>query len=163
MEELEHDANCIIDLLAKAGSEFSGVAETLESCDAIKISQWITEAMELIYTGDAPPDIDLVDYDTCDDNDDIKTLGASDEACMVTAVIAQWLVRYMCKKLMQLMTPEAAILKRKYVVCINMLAIKLLSFLRSIPISYLETYLNHQTHFSIKELIKTQSELLNQW
>lgn len=116
MEELEHDANCIIDLIAKAGSEFSGVAETLESCDDVKISQWITEAMELIYTGDAPPDIDIVDYDTCDDIDDVKTLGASDGACMVTAVMAQWLVRYMCKKLMQLMTPEAAILKRKYVV-----------------------------------------------
>ena len=114
MEELEHDANCIVDLLAKAGSEFSGVAETLESCDISKISQWITDAMELIYTGDAPPDIDLVDYDTCDDS--VKTLGASDGACMVTAVITQWLVRYMCKKLMQLMTPEAAILKRKYVV-----------------------------------------------
>ena len=35
---------------------------------------------------------------------------------MVTAVIVQWLVRYMCKKLMQLMTPEAVILKRKYVI-----------------------------------------------
>ena len=132
MEELEHDANCIIDLLAKAGSEFSGVAETLESCDDNKISQWITEAMELIYTGDAPPDIDIVDYDTCDDDDDvsdIKTLGASDGACMVTAVIAQWLVRYMCKKLMQLMTPEAAILKRKYVIYINVCIIKLFYFL----------------------------------
>ena len=115
MKELEHDANCIIGLLAKAGSEFSGVAERLENCDINTISQWIGEAMDLIYTGDAPPDIDLVDYDTCDDEDfvSIKTLGATDGACMVTAVIAQWLVRFMCKKLMQLMTPEAVILKRK--------------------------------------------------
>ena len=113
MEELEHDANCIIDLLAKAGSEFSGVAETLEDCDVNKISQWITEAIDLIYTGEAPPDVDIADYDTCDESDEMKPLGASDGACMVTAVIAQWLVRYMCKKLMQLMTPEAAILKRK--------------------------------------------------
>ena len=83
--------------------------------------------MDLIYTGDAPPDIDTKDYDMCDDNDDdndhFKTLGASDGACMVTAVIAQWLVRYLCKKLMQLMTPEAAILKRKYVVCNIMIII----------------------------------------
>ena len=85
--------------------------------------QWITEAMDLIYTGEAPPpDTDTKDYDMCDDDDDdhhhhhFKTLGASDGACMVTAVIAQWLVRYLCKKLMQLMTPEAAILKRKYVI-----------------------------------------------
>jgi len=112
MKELEHDANCIISLLATAGSEFSGVAETLENCDITKISQWIADALDLIYTGDGPPDIDVTDYDTCDD--DFRTLGASDGACMVTAVIAQWLVRYMCKKLMQLLTPEAAILKRKY-------------------------------------------------
>ena len=76
--------------------------------------------MDLIYTGEAPPsDIDTKDYDMCDDDDDndhFKTLGATDGACMVTAVIAQWLVRYLCKKLMQLMTPEAAILKRKYFV-----------------------------------------------
>ena len=83
--------------------------------------------MDLIYTGDAPPDIDTKDYDMCDDDDDdndhFKTLGASDGACMVTAVIAQWLVRYLSKKLMQLMTPEAAILKRKYVVCNIMIII----------------------------------------
>ena len=75
--------------------------------------------MDLIYTGKSPPsDNDTKDYNTCDDDDDdsCKTLGASDGACMVTAVIAQWLVRYLCKKLMQLMTPEAAILKRKYFV-----------------------------------------------
>ena len=120
--ELEHDANCIIDLLTNTGSKFSRVAETLGSCDVSKILQWITEAMNLIYTGEGPPDIDTPDYNMCDDDDNnddddgFKTLGASDGACMVTAVIAQWLVRYLCKKLMQLMTPEAAILKRKYAV-----------------------------------------------
>ena len=104
--------------MAKAGSEFGGVAETLGNCDIGKILQWIAEAMDLIYTGEGPPpEIDTPDYDMCDeDDDDIKTLGATDGACMVTAVIAQWLVRYLCKTLMQLMTPEAAILKRKYVV-----------------------------------------------
>ena len=110
MEELEHDANCIISILATTGSEFAGVAEKLESCDVNAISQWITDAMDLIYD---PP---------CDDHDSfVKTLGASDGACMVTAVVAQWLVRYMCKKLMQLMTPETAILNRKYVTYIHVL------------------------------------------
>ena len=45
----------------------------------------------------------------------VQTLSASNGACMVIALITQWLVRFMCKKLMQLMTPEALILKRKYV------------------------------------------------
>ena len=116
MEELEHDANCIVSMLANTGSEFAGVAEELESCDVNTISEWIADAMDLLYTEDGPPD---ADYDTCDDHDSfVKTLGASNGACMVTAVIAQWLVRYTCKKLMQLMTPEATILNRKYVLCI---------------------------------------------
>ena len=85
--------------------------------------------MDHIYTGEAPPDIDIMEYDTCEDDDNFATtLGASDGACMVTAVIAQWLVRYMCKKLMQLMTPEAAILKRKYVVY-NIMHCYLLAFI----------------------------------
>jgi len=113
LEELDHDASSIIKLLAITGSEFGGVAEELENCEPKAISQWIAEALDLVYTGDAPPDIDTTDYDTCEEEDTIKTLGASDGACMVTALIAQWLVRFMCKKLMQLMTPEAAILKRK--------------------------------------------------
>jgi len=62
--------------------------------------------MQLLYKGAAPPGDDSEDYDV---------LGASDGARMVTTLIAQWLVRFMCKKLMQLMTPEALILKRKYV------------------------------------------------
>ena len=32
---------------------------------------------------------------------------------------------------------------------------------RSIPISYLETYLNFQPHFNIKELITKHVEMLN--
>jgi len=96
MDELEHDANYIISILATTKPEFSGVVKKLESCDAAVISEWIAESLDLIYNDES-----------------IETLGASDEACMVIAVIAQWLVRYMCKKLMQLMTPEAVILKRK--------------------------------------------------
>ena len=115
MEELEHDANSIINLLETTGSEFSGVVKELERCHATVIFQWITESLKLIYTAEGPPEIVKKDDSTYDDSDyePIKTLGASDGACMVTAVIAQWIMRYMCKKLMQLMTPEAAILKRK--------------------------------------------------
>ena len=82
--------------------------------------------MDLIYTGDGPPDTTLSDYNTCDHDDFFKTLGASDGACMVTAVVAQWLVRYLCKKLMQLMTPEAIVLNRKYVIYILMYCLHLI-------------------------------------
>ena len=115
MEELEHDANCIINLLATTGSEFSEVVKTLKSCDTTTVFQWIAEALDLIYTAEGPPKIDVTD--DCkfisENYEPVKTLGASDGACMVTAVITQWILRFLCKKLMQLMIPEAAILKRK--------------------------------------------------
>ena len=81
------------------------MTEKLNNCDHKTISEWIAEALKLLYTAPAPPG----DH-TCDD-----MLGASDEACMVIALVAQSLLRFMCKKLMQLITPEALILKWKYV------------------------------------------------
>lgn len=77
----------------------------LDSSDTTEITQWIVESLNLIYKGEGPPEKD--------NQKSIKILGASDGACMVTAVITQWITRFMCKKLIQLMTPEAAILKRK--------------------------------------------------
>ena len=105
---MQHDAKCIISLLAATGPEFSGVFKKMENCNAIDIFQWIVESLDLIYT---PEEINDKVHSHVDD---YEPLGASDEACMVTAVITQWVVRFMCKKLMQLMTPEAAILKRRY-------------------------------------------------
>ena len=95
--------------MANAGIQFNGVTEKLNNSDYKTISRWVAEALELLYTGPAPPKDDIYD----------DMLGASDEACMVTALLAQWLVRFMCKKLMQLMTPEAIILKWKYVIVNN--------------------------------------------
>ena len=142
MEELEHDANNIIDLLTTTGARFSEVTGTLENCDPTKVSQWVAEALNLIYQGKAPPD--KPDGHTCDDNGDdnddddhVETLGASDGACMVTAVIVQWILRFMCKKLMQLLTPESVILNRKYVIYI------LVVVYITINLSILGAYLFH--------------------
>ena len=60
----------------------------------------------------------------------------SPEGCLVVALFQQWLIRYLCKRLMQLMTSEAFILYRNV-----------------IPSSYLENYLSFQAHFSLKDLI----------
>ena len=60
----------------------------------------------------------------------------SPESCLVVALLQQWLVRYLCKRLMQLMTSEAFILYRSL-----------------LPSSYLENYIAFQVHFSLKELI----------
>ena len=58
------------------------------------------------------------------------------KGCLVVTLLQQWLVRYLCKRLMQLMTSEAFILNRNV-----------------LPSSYLENYISFQAHFSLKELI----------
>ena len=65
-----------------------------------------------------------------------KQAVASNRACMVVAVLVQWLVRYLCKRLMQMMTSEAICLYHK-----------------KIPSSFVQCYLEHQTHFSLKDTI----------
>ena len=87
------------------------MAAKLDNCDPNTILDWVTEALDLLYSEEDAPDV--INYDH-EDGDVVLTPTASNGACMVIALIAQWLVRFMCKKLMQLMTPEAAILKRKY-------------------------------------------------
>ena len=56
--------------------------------------------------------------------------------CLVVTLFQQWLVRHLCKQLMQLMTSEAFILYRN-----------------ALPSSYLENYLSFQAHFSFQEFI----------
>ena len=70
------------------------------------------------------------------------------DTCMVISVLLQWLVRYLCKRLMQLMTPEALILHSE-----------------EIPTPYIQNYLRFQEHFALKDLVKRQFEHLkrNNW
>ena len=63
-------------------------------------------------------------------------LGLSSEGCLVVALLQQWLVRHLCKQLMQLMTSEAFTLYRN-----------------KLPSSYLENYLSFHAHFSLQDVI----------
>ena len=56
--------------------------------------------------------------------------------CTVIAFLQQWLVTYLCERLMQLMTPETLIANHK-----------------KIPRHYINVYLNQQHHFNLKDLI----------
>lgn len=60
----------------------------------------------------------------------------STPACLVISLLQQYIVRHLCKHMMQLMTPESLISNRK-----------------KIPSSYIENYLVHQKHFSFKDLL----------
>ena len=66
----------------------------------------------------------------------VARLDLSPEGCLVVALLQQWLVRHLCKRLMQLMTSEAFTLHRN-----------------TLPSSYLENYISFHTHFSLQELI----------
>ena len=68
-------------------------------------------------------------------NEDLRI---TTEIQFVIVLLQQWLVMYLCKKLMQLMTPEA-----------------LLTNHRKIPTHYISSYLSHQTHFSLRRLIES--------
>lgn len=72
------------------------------------------------------------------------TAEISVDACMIVSVLTQWLTRHLCKQLFQLMTPEALCMRH-----------------RKIPSSYIQNYLNHQHHFSLKTLVEAQVSLLD--
>ena len=71
------------------------------------------------------------------------TVEVSTTACMVVSVLTQWLVRHFVKQLLQLITSEA--------VCMHH---------RKIPPSYIQNYLNHQHHFSLKALLESRHTLV---
>jgi len=107
MEELEHDADNIIKLIATAGSGFGELVESLKNNEPSDILKWVKEGMDVVH---ARPN----GNDSSEESIETSLLEANDKVCMIIALAVQWLVRFICKKLMQLMTPEALILKRKY-------------------------------------------------
>ena len=54
----------------------------------------------------------------------------------VIAFLQQWLITYLCERLVQLMTPETLVINHK-----------------NIKSYYIDVYLNLQHHFSLKDLI----------
>ena len=55
---------------------------------------------------------------------------------LVTGLLQQWLVMYLCKRLLQLMTPEALVTNHE-----------------KLPNHYISHYFNQQSHFSLKDTI----------
>ena len=89
------------------------------------------------------PEIVVETIDVLLKQDDRVTVSRT--VCMVTAFLEQWLVTYLCEKLMQLMTPETLIANHK-----------------KIPTHYIDVYLNHQHHFNLIGLIGDHHGALSQ-
>ena len=68
---------------------------------------------------------------------------ASVGACLIISLMMQWMVRYLCRTLMQVMTPEALVV-----------------FDENIPFTYLTHYLKQQEHFDLKKLIEKHYQMM---
>ena len=77
---------------------------------------------------------DAMDY--CFKASEMETQLLSRESVFIILLLQQWTIRCMCKRLMQIMTPEALVLHHK-----------------SLPSSYIRNYLQCQHHFNLKNLI----------
>ena len=71
-----------------------------------------------------------------------------ENSCLIVALIVQWLIRYLTKHLMHLLTPEALIINAKH-----------------IPNVLIKSYFEFQEHFNLKILINSHLEKLkrNHW
>ena len=64
-------------------------------------------------------------------------------ALLIISAVTQFLVRLLCKRLMQLMTSDS--------LCVHH---------RRVPASYIQAYLNYQNHFSLKSLVEARRKLV---
>ncbi len=126
MDELYLDAHGVYPLIMRD----PGFEALLMKLTHDEVVRAVKEAMETLHQATGPTG-SVVQYDI------------SMEACLAITVLEQWLVRYLTKRLMQLMTSEAVILHR-----------------RKVPSSYLENYLTCDTHFSLKQLIVSHLDAL---
>lgn len=128
-EEMQLDAKEVMEHVLR-DSEFAGqvLRMSTESSSTETIYMAATEALDALYSvrsiNEVPKEV-------------------SANACLMISVLTQWLVRHLCKRLMQLMTSEA--------LCMHH---------RKVPTSFIQAYLNHQHHFSLRALLESQTKIL---
>ena len=128
LEELTLDAHYVSSIVC-ADPEFQGLFQTISPQRVVLA---VAEAVKKLYEAPAP-------------QGNGPSVGLSSEGCMMVAMAVQWLLRHLCKHLMQIMTPEALVIHRK-----------------KISSSYLINYLKYHSHFSLKVLIKNRLDALSQ-
>ncbi len=126
LSDLQRDVPALFEIVEQ-DPEFK---EIMSEMDEDEAEASVDEALEVLHCFPGP-------------EENMGSCSTHTDSCLVIAVLQQWLVRYLCRRLMQVMTPEA-------------LAIHQLR----IPNSYCVNYLMHQYHFSLKDLISSQFQLL---
>lgn len=130
-EELERDMREVLNQVLR-DSEFAGriLLMTSESYynSTEDIYKAVVEAFDALH-------------DPCAERN-IKQ-DVSINSLLIISALTQFLVRLLCKRLMQLMTSDA--------LCVHH---------RSVPTSYIQNYLNYHNHFSLKSLIEARLSLI---
>ena len=128
LEELTLDAQHVSYLVC-SDPEFQGLLPNITPQGVVR---GVADAMQKLHEAPSPQ------------GGNVPNVGLSSEGCMMVALGVQWLVRHLCKRLMQLMTPEALTVHRM-----------------KMDSSYLVNYLKHHSHFSLKVLIRDRLAALN--
>jgi len=118
---MEYDAESLASLVQSSNPMFEGIIKK-ELNDVATARQAVLSAFNTLQR---------------DPVDSSQSLAPASQ--LMRSLLVQWLVRYLCKEVMQLMTPEALVLHE-----------------RQIPASYIHNYLTYQKHFSLIDLIKQQ-------
>ena len=128
---MHSDADQLFDAILR-DKEFSQLISQINHGNALAV---VDEALHVLFHGPHPNNKDAL-------------IAIYEDACLVISLMVQWLVSYLCKRLMQLLTPEAFIVH-----------------LSKIPKYYRESYLQLQEHFSLKNLVEKQHKKLkeSQW
>jgi len=129
--QLQFEADRLFGLISR-DKEFSQLISQINHGNALAV---VDEALHVLFHGPHPSKKDAY-------------IAIYEDACLVISLMVQWLVCYLCKQLMQLLTPEALVVH-----------------LYRIPKYYTHQYLQHQDHFSLKNLVTKQFQKLeeNQW
>ena len=147
-------------MLCEVPSDFKGIAQAIQEnrYSEEDLKMFVHEAVDHLHLAPSPQSC-KTDYGY------IAVGDISSESCFVVMVFVQWLVQYMCKHLLQLMTAEALTLHRKCVFVWFVQSVWWTSddnfpSCRQIPLWCLNTYLRHQSHFCLKNLIEKNLSVL---
>ena len=106
--EVQEDAAHILGQLSNFPSDFKGVAQAIleNRHSREQLISYVHDAVNLLHLAPSP--------EACKTEYGYLPLKEiSDDSCVVVMVMVQWLVLYMSKRLLQLMTAEALTLSRK--------------------------------------------------
>ena len=112
------DVEIIFSIIEK-DYQFKMLIETRDKSDIIS---GINEAFQMLFEAASPQEQHMV--------------AIFPDACLMISVLHQWMIRHLCKRLLQILTPEG--------MAVNYL---------KVPRSYREVYFKHQDHFNLRNLV----------